>query len=181
MTTYSPELTVHWWPVFVGDVGAYHYMLIYRMRLISALQCRLVLCFLILEGEMVFHIGLPGALYRALALLARVFGFVVMGGIVWDLRGRQHYGYAQLRFYCRQHFFSVLYLGTCPEMFISKFFWGTDLYIWLVLGGVMLASGYIFVLSIFPYQRTGWKNLRNIWKLVSDDFPESICTYHVYK
>ena len=179
MTTYSPELTVHWWPVFVGDVGAYHYMLIYRMRLISALQCRLVLCFLILEGEMVFHIGLPGALYGALALLARVFGFVVMGGIVWDLRGRQHYGYAQLRFYCRQHFFSVLYLGTCPEMFISKFFWGTDLYIWLVLGGVMLASGYIFALSIFPYQRTGWKNLRNIWKLVSDDFPESACTYHV--
>ena len=100
--------------MFAGGVGASHYMLIYRMKLMSALQCRLVLCFVVLEGGMIFGIGLPVALYGGLVLLVRVFGFVVVDGVVWGLRGRRHWGGARLGLYCRRDFCFGALFGYLP-------------------------------------------------------------------
>ena len=56
-------------------------MLIHRMKLIFSLQCELVLCFLIIEKKVVFHMGWGSGDINAcsvtLKLLIPVFRFVI--------------------------------------------------------------------------------------------------------
>ena len=145
MTTSSPELIVHWWLAFISDVKTYHYMLILRMKLISSLQCRLVLCFLILEKKVVFHMrwgsGDKNALYRTLQLLMQVSSFVIFENTSKSVMLNWNFAVSSI-------FVLVFCLGACPEMFISKLFF-KDCFLRLVnikKGNTILASNYIFTL-----------------------------------
>ena len=188
MTTSSPELTVHWWPMFAGDVGASHYMLIYRMKLMSALQCRLVLCFVVLEGGDDFRHWSSGCIVRGPGI-ARA-GLRLCGG-GWDCVGSS--GAPALGWCSVGALLSAGFLFWC-------FIWVPALkcLFWSVFQGLICTFGwcwgvrcwhraifwrcqYFFIGEHVLYQRAWWKNLRNIWKLVSDDSQVSSFTYHVYK
>ena len=74
----------------------------------------------------------------------------------------------------------MLYLGTCPEMFILRCFSKTDLCIWLMLeGGRDTGIGLYFRVINISLSKNVVKKFKKYMEILSDDSRESSCTYNL--